>query len=585
MADELILTISGEDGDLGDRNVPFTENYTVNCNQATDITVTETLDSVVQIRSYTASANSEQTANIEMSGLSQGQHTLTITATVGEVSVTRTLTFTLPVTYLSPIDADLGDKGERFTIPYMAKTYSGAELQVTEKLDGEIHREYTAVSGEAQEMTVNTEKLIDIEHEIEIIATGDGETKSAKSVFRVAPIVLSDGGTVQELQDADGNPVYPATIAKAVMMASGKSVEKTFAGLPPDFYEYLLFDIIRVSGVWTAPKAKNQAFRVFCVGGGGGGGDGTLSSSRGGGGGGGYVSIADLRIPEGTQVSVVCGAGGGAGGDGGATSFGDYLSAEGGKKGTYAKEANGGGSGGNGGSGGGSAGGTAGNGSDYGGGGGAAVAKEDKTSVSKGGDGGLYGGGGGAGGHGSLYVGTGGSGGAYGGNGGGRKSPGQNAKERLSVSIVDALFDCTALRNSGNYTGGSISSVANSYGGGGGAGVKSDGGTGGRYSGGGGGGFGGRGGNGADYGGGGGGGFFGNGGNGANRGGGGGGGFFCKGGNGFSSSVVSSAGGGGGGGGFFSDGGDSYDGSSLCYGGKGGDGGVLIMYFKEDDEE
>jgi len=69
------------------------------------------------------------------------------------------------------------------------------------------------VSGEAQEMTVNTEKLIDIEHEIEIIATGDGETKSAKSVFRVAPIVLSDGGTVQELQDAgvevlSFNPVH-----------------------------------------------------------------------------------------------------------------------------------------------------------------------------------------------------------------------------------------------------------------------------------------------------------------------------------------------------------------------------------------
>lgn len=590
MADKLILTISGEDSDLGDRNVPFAEHYTINCSQEVDITVTETLDSVIQLRSYTASANSEQTARIEMGGLSQGQHTLTITATVGDVSVTRTLAFTLPVTYLSPLDAHLGDKGERFTIPYMAKTYSGAELQITEMLDGEIRREYTALSGAEQEMTVGTEKLIDIEHEIEIIATGDGETKSAKTKFRVAPIVLSDGGTVQEMQDSNGDPVYPATIAKAVMMASGKSVEESFTDLPPNFYEYLLFDRIGVSGVWTAPKAKKQAFRVFCVGGGGGGGNGgsgSLSSGRGGGGGGGYVSIADLTFPEGTQVSVVCGAGGGAGGDGGATSFGDYLSAEGGKKGTNATQANGGGSGGNGGSGGGSAGGTAGNGSDYGGGGGAAVAKEDKTSVSKGGDGGLYSGGGGAGGHGSLY-GTGGSGGAYGGNGGGRKSPGQNAKERLSVSIVDALFDCTALRNSGNYAGGSISSSTYKYGGGGGAGAKSDGGTGGQYSGGGGGGFGGNGGNGGYYGGGGGGGFFGrggNGGNGSGGGGGGGGGFFCKGGNGFSSAISSSTGSGGGGGGLFSDGEDGYDTSSYCYGGKGGDGGVLIMYFKEEDSE
>lgn len=584
MADELILTISGEDSDLGDRNVPFAEHYTINCSQKVDITVTETLDSVIQLRSYTASANSEQTASIEMGGLSQGQHTLVITAAAEGVTATRTLAFTLPITYLSPLDADLGDKGERFTIPYMAKTFSGAELQITEKLDGRIHREYTAVSGEAQEMTVNTEKLVDTEHTVEIIATGDGETKNARAVFRVAPIVLASGGSVQEFQDGNGDPVYPATIAKAVMTTNGESVEKIFSDLPPDFYEFLAFDVIRTSSVWTAPKAKNQAFRVFCVGGGGGGGSAPGTGYRGGGGGGGYVSIADLTFPEGTQVSVVCGAGGGSDGNGGATSFGDYLSAEGGKKGYLSKAASGGGYGGDGGSGGGSAGGVAGNGSDYGGGGGAAVAQTDKTSVVKGGDGGLYSGGGGAGGHSSLLAGKGGSGGTYGGSGGGTKKPGQDAEERLSVSIVDALFDCTALRNSGNYAGGSISSGSTAYGGGGGAGAKSDGGNGGSYAGGGGGGFCGNGGNGGSYAGGGGGGFFGNGGNGSTYGGGGGGGFFCKGGNGFTSAVESSAGSGGGGGGFFSDGKDGYDSTSSCFSGAGGDGGVLIMYFKEDDK-
>lgn len=565
MADELILSISGEDRDLGDRNVPFTENYTINCNQETDITVTETLDSVVQIRSYTASANSEQTANIEMSGLSQGQHTLTITATASEVSVTRVLTFTLPVTYLSPIDADLGDKGEKFTVPYMAKTYSGAELQITEKLDGEIHREYTAVSGQPQEMTVNTEKLVDTEHTVEIIATGDGETKSAKSVFRAAPIVLSDGGSIQEMQGADGKAVYPATVAKAVMMTNGKSVERTFADTVRDVSDLVIVKV-RDSKTWVAPKAAGQFFRVYCVGGGGSGGG--KGSYGGGGGGSGYISIADLVIPVGTEIEVVCGAGGAAvaaqssGRDGGATIFGEYLSAEGGKKGKYNSSSSVGGDGGDGEAGGGAGGygASGGNGRTYGGGGGGGYG-------GKGGNGGTYGGGGGTGGNNGYF----GKGGTYGGNGGDHSNlaePGQD----VPVAYIDVLFDVRR---------GMVDSAAGvtvaGKGGSGGGGVHSVGGTNADGPGGGGGGFCGNGGNSASTSPGGGGGFCGNGGAGSGYscGGGGGGGFYCNGGNG-------NQGYGGGGGGFFSDGGNS--GGTNGPSGAGGNGGVLIMYFKEDEE-
>ena len=559
MADELILSISGEDRDLGDRNVPFTENYTINCNQETDITVTETLDSVVQIRSYTASANSEQTANIEMSGLSQGQHTLTITATASEVSVTRVLTFTLPVTYLSPIDADLGDKGEKFTVPYMAKTYSGAELQVTEKLDGEIHREYTAVSGEAQEMTVNTEKLVDTEHTVEIIATGDGETKSARSVFRVAPIVLSDGGSIQEMQGADGKAVYPATVAKAVMMTNGKSVERTFADTVRDISDLVIVKV-RASKTWVAPEAAGQLFRVYCVGGGGsGGGKGNVG---GGGGGSGYISVADLVISEGSPVEIVCGAGGasstGSGKRGGTTSFGDYLSAEGGYGGAYTSAMAG--NGGNGSAGGGSSGidGIGGNGDIYGGGGGG---------YDRGGNGGVYGGGGG-----SSSSGVAGTGGTYGGSGGVGKTNGEPGDDSAPVNYLDVLFD--PLRITQNSSGGVNGGGS---GGGGGGGVHSRGGNTSSGFPAGGGGFCGNGGDGSGTACGGGGGFCGNGGDGSGYGGGGGGGggFYCNGGNG-------DQGYGGGGGGFFSDGGASAGTNGPS--GAGGNGGVLIMYFKEDEE-
>lgn len=601
MADKLILTISGEDSDLGDRNVPFAEHYTINCSQEVDITVTETLDSVIRLRSYTASANSEQTANIEMSGLSQGQHTLTITATASEVSVTRVLTFTLPVTYLSPIDADLGDKGEKFTVPYMAKTYSGAELQVTEKLDGEIHREYTAVSGEAQEMTVNTEKLVDTEHTVEIIATGDGETKSAKSVFRVAPIVLSDGGSIQEMQGADGKAVYPATVAKAVMLADGKSVEAKFNMVDMlretrvRGIESLTIEKIKASTNWIAPKAAGQLFRVFCVGGGGGGGAGKSEKCGGGGGGSGHIEILDLVIAEGEEIAVVCGAGGAGasssdltlpGADGGVTSFGELLSAEGGKGGRSASQS-GYGKGGDGEAGGGGGGGgsntgvgyaaSAGNGRRYGGGGGGGGSTYT-SAVGVGGNGGEYSGGGGGGGarKGSSVGAAGGIGGKFGASGG-KRANGGDSPHAIAVGAVYALFSEYAT-DKANGVGGVGNNNLDSYGypgSGGGGGYHGNGGNG-SVGGGGGGGFYGDGGAGTAGGGGGGGGFFGNGGT---TGAGGGGGFFCDGGNGYYSSSAYT-GGGGGGGGFFSSGGaaDTYS------GGAGGNGGVLIMYFKEDEE-
>ena len=335
-----------------------------------------------------------------------------------------------------------------------------------------------------------------------------------------------------------------------------------------DGFRNLCVDIIMSSKNWTAPKAKDQLFKVFVVGGGGGSIANTSGAYNCPGGGSGYIEISELKIPEDTVVSVVCGAGGGEDQNGGATSFGAYLIASGGK---CASGLNGGdGEAG----GGGVYGGNGGNGRTYGGGGGGPAGEANDNPPGKGGNGGTYGGGGGAGTAKSTRVGTPGTGGLYGGNGGGLLSDG-DAGTPFSGPILNML---TFLGRSFEMfgEGGKCTVSYARTGGGGGGGYGGNGGSPSNpvsdsyaSGGGGGGGYGGNGGNGgggSGYdGGGGGGGYGGNGGNGP---GGGGGGFFSNGADGARYN-------GGGGGGFLID----------AARGTGANGGVLIMYVKETEDE
>ena len=377
------------------------------------------------------------------------------------------------------------------------------------------------------------------------------------------------------------NPTQEGTPLNKANLLRDETAAKFGLGadaVPNDVFNALAFknisnlciEKIQISKNWTAPKATNQIFKVFAVGGGG-------SGSKFAGGGSGYVEIANFEIAEGTVVPVVCGAGGiysETGSDGGATSFGNLLTAAGGKCGNADT-----GNGGDGGAGGGGCSSNTtdrtsngGNGGKFGGGGGGGYG-----SICSGGNGGEYGGGGGRGYGGS--GGGGGNGGIYGGNGGAAKAPGNDApSDRPGLRFLEILTDQTSVN--GNGLGGSAGNSGGgggSYYGNGGNGRDSS-----RSGGGGGGGYCGNGGNGSGAstggaGGGGGGGYCGNGGNGGSYGGGGGGGFFCNGGNGNTSSNYI----GGGGGGFFSDGiaGSESDANGR---GNGGNGGVLIMYFKEE---
>ena len=146
----------------------------------------------------------------------------------------------------------------------------------------------------------------------------------------------------------------------------------------------LVYEEITQSKTWTAPETL-LGNKVFAILSGGGGGEGTISDRSGGGSG--YISISEVAVTPGQQVTALVGAAGAQGSAGGTTSFGS-SSAAGGNPGNGYNGGNG----------------NAGGGAGY---------NRSASTGGTGGNGGAYGGGGGG------YFGNGGPAGAYQGGGGG----------------------------------------------------------------------------------------------------------------------------------------------------------------------
>jgi hypothetical protein len=94
--------ISGTNSDIGTKSSAFSQSYTVTDADNDNVTVTEYIDNV-KVRSYVATLGA--TNNLAVTGetwikLTNGTHTLTITATDGFDETTRTFTFTKSVTTL-----------------------------------------------------------------------------------------------------------------------------------------------------------------------------------------------------------------------------------------------------------------------------------------------------------------------------------------------------------------------------------------------------------------------------------------------------------------------------------------------------
>ena len=185
----------------------------------------------------------------------------------------------------------------------------------------------------------------------------------------------------------------------------GEAILSKYGGMMLNIAGYIpKTELITDSTVWKVPKAKGQQFAIRIFGGGGG------WNAKYGAGGGGNMNNGIFTLNENESINIEIGAKGSGDHNGGTTSFGTYLSATGGEKGSYDSNGGNGGTGG-GGSTHGSVGGSSfmghgrGGHGFYGGGGGAVFniyntnnnINSTQYYFTTGGNGGIYGGGGGGG--------------------------------------------------------------------------------------------------------------------------------------------------------------------------------------------
>lgn len=222
--------ISGEDASFGSQHADFTIAYTVSTTDSSAATVTEKVDNTV-IRTYTAQSGAAQSMTVSVEELAAGEHTVIITADLNGATAERRYTLVVSSILMAYDQTELGTKNADFSIPYSAVENTDADITITEYLNGVVKRRYVAASGSQQSMDISIGYLVDGEHTATIQAESGEETTSASFYFTVAAHHLNEG-TIQELQDHEGKPVLPVTLARAVLTESGRSVEAALKYLP-----------------------------------------------------------------------------------------------------------------------------------------------------------------------------------------------------------------------------------------------------------------------------------------------------------------------------------------------------------------
>lgn len=122
-------TISGTNSNLGNKSAEFTQTYTIGDSNSNTVTVTEEIDGV-RLRSYVATLNATNTFSVTGATwltLTNGSHTMTITATDGVDSTVRTYTFTKAV---SSFTIQTTVAKESTTRPTRIKLSIGREIPV-----------------------------------------------------------------------------------------------------------------------------------------------------------------------------------------------------------------------------------------------------------------------------------------------------------------------------------------------------------------------------------------------------------------------------------------------------------------------
>ena len=170
-------TISGTDTNLGDKNIGFTYNYTVNDADGDAVTVVEMLNDETLRTINNAPKGEQLSVSITSEKLyALGLNTvnnLVITATDGQGGTTyRRLTFkrTNSAPAISGQDEDLGQQTGSFAEKYTVTDVEGDNVVVTEFVDGKQIRSYQATLGQEETIELSRENWL-------VLANGDHQLR------------------------------------------------------------------------------------------------------------------------------------------------------------------------------------------------------------------------------------------------------------------------------------------------------------------------------------------------------------------------------------------------------------------------
>ena len=170
-------TISGTDTNLGDKNIGFTYNYTVNDADGDAVTVVEMLNDEALRTINNAPKGEQLSVSITSEKLyALGLNTvnnLVITATDGQGGTTyRRLTFkrTNSAPAISGQDEDLGQQTGSFAEKYTVTDVEGDNVVVTEFVDDKQIRSYQATLGQEETIELSRENWL-------VLANGDHQLR------------------------------------------------------------------------------------------------------------------------------------------------------------------------------------------------------------------------------------------------------------------------------------------------------------------------------------------------------------------------------------------------------------------------
>lgn len=185
-------TISGSNSNLGDKNVGFQIPYTVNDSDGDPLTVTEKLGTEVLRTINNASKGEELTIDITSEKLYtlglNSVNTITIEVSDGKGGVAyRSYTFkrTNTAPTISGVDESIGNVTGSFSKNYIVSDVEGDIVVVTEKINDEIIRSYSAELGAEQTITLPQDVWYRLEngnHSLKIEAV-DGNFATSIRVF------------------------------------------------------------------------------------------------------------------------------------------------------------------------------------------------------------------------------------------------------------------------------------------------------------------------------------------------------------------------------------------------------------------